>query len=476
MRNTTAWDHGLRVGADGKGIVGHSGAVLLRRLADRSGLVTALARVFPVGGSGWRNRGVVFVHLAISIVLGARSVLEAEQLALHQRHVFGLSASDSTIRRLLAGLDDTTFAAVARARAAVRQIVWTWLALRPGGFPWLTVAGKHLHRWVIVDIDATIITAASKKEGASATFKRTFGFHPLAAWCANTQECLAMLLRTGGAGSNTATDHITVLDEALAQIPHSSSAKILVRLDGAGATHDLHEHMEKLTTTRRRVRFTTGWKITAADEAAIAELPERAWESSLKQDGDLHDDDHSQVAELTGLNRREGWLDGMRLIVRRVRPSGRHTENLTDLEKKTGWKYSIVATNITRLWGIAGSHQIQWIDALHRHHAVVEDRVRTNKAMGLHNLPAKSWTGNRSWMLAANIAADLDAWLRLLALHDQEGLADAEPQTMRMRIYHQAGRLARHARVRRLRLDASWPWSTAFALAWNRLTRLPQVT
>ncbi|MET7519434.1 transposase [Streptomyces sp. NPDC005480] len=312
--------------------------------------------------------------------------------------------------------------------------------------------------------------------GSSATFKRTFGFHPLAAWCANTQECLAMLLRTGNAGSNTATDHITVLDEALAQIPHSSSAKILVRLDGAGATHDLHEHMEKLNTARRRVRFTTGWKITAADEAAIAELPERAWESSLKQDGDLHDDEHSQVAELTGLNRREGWLEGMRLIVRRVRPSGRHTESLTAFEKKTGWKYSIVATNITKLWGVAGSHQVQWIDALHRHHAVVEDRVRTNKAMGLHNLPAKSWIANRGWMLAANVAADLDAWLRLLVLHDQEDLADAEPQTMRMRIYHQAGRLARHARIRHLRLDASWPWSAAFALAWNRLTGLPQVT
>jgi hypothetical protein len=143
---------------------------------------------------------------------------------------------------------------------------------------------------VVVDIDATIITAASKKEGASPTFKRSFGFHPLAAWCANTQECLAMLLRTGSAGSNTAADHVTVLDEALGQIPNSSTAKILVRLDGADATHDLHEHMEKLNTARHRVRFTTGWTITDADEAAIGKLPEPAWESSLKQDGGRHED------------------------------------------------------------------------------------------------------------------------------------------------------------------------------------------
>uniref|UniRef100_A0AAU1I9I7 Transposase n=1 Tax=Streptomyces sp. NBC_00180 TaxID=2903632 RepID=A0AAU1I9I7_9ACTN len=96
--------------------------------------------------------------------------------------------------------------------------------------------------------------------------------------------------------------------------------------------------------------------------------------------------------------------------------------------------------------------------------------------MGLRNLPAKSWKMNRSWMAAANLAADLDAWLRLLVLHDQDGLADAEPQTMRMRIYHQTGRLSRHARIRYLRLDAAWPWATAFTLAWNRLAGLPQAT
>jgi len=84
---------------------------------------------------------------------------------------------------------------------------------------------------VIVDLDATIITAASKMEGAAATFEKTYGFHPLAAWCANTGECLAMLLRPGNAGSNTVTDHLTVLGDALAQIPGSSAAKLLIRVE-----------------------------------------------------------------------------------------------------------------------------------------------------------------------------------------------------------------------------------------------------
>jgi hypothetical protein len=85
-----------------------------------------------------------------------------------------------------------------------------------------------------------------------------------------------MLLRPGNAGANTVADHITVLTDALAQVPGSSAAKILVRVDGAGATHGLLEHLEALNTTRRTVRYTVGWKITEDDEKAIAKLPEAA--------------------------------------------------------------------------------------------------------------------------------------------------------------------------------------------------------
>ncbi|MEU9480500.1 transposase [Streptomyces sp. NPDC048191] len=192
------------------------------------------------------------------------------------------------------------------------------------------------------------------------------------------------------------------------------------------------EHLEALNTKRRTVRYTVGWKITPEDEAAIAKLPESAWETSLTQDGQLQAGYH--VAELTGLNTREGWPDGMRLIVRRVRPSGRQMKKLTDFEKRTGWWYSISATSIRHLWGIAGSHQIQFLDAFHRDHAEVEDRVRTNKTMDLANLPSTSWDVNTGWMLAANLACDLDAWFRLLTLHDHDELTHAEPQTMRFRL------------------------------------------
>lgn len=63
----------------GKGLVGHAGAVLLRKLADRTGLASALTDVLPTGaGTGWRDRAVVLVRLAVAIVLGARNLSEAE--------------------------------------------------------------------------------------------------------------------------------------------------------------------------------------------------------------------------------------------------------------------------------------------------------------------------------------------------------------------------------------------------------------
>ena len=472
MNERTGWDRQLSVTADGKGLVGHAGAVLLHKIADRAGLTQALGGLWPASQqAAWRDRAHVLISLAAAIVCGARNLLEAERLQAHQAALFGAAPSDSTTRRALADLDEPMLARIAKTRAKVRRRVWQLLHLRPGGFPWLTVAGKRLRGWIVIDIDATIITSASDKSGAAVTFKKTYGFHPLACWCANTQESLAMLLRKGNAGSNTVADHVRVLSEALAQIPNSCQAKILVRVDGAGATHDLLTHLEGFNTTRRTVRYLVGWSITALDEQAIACLPATAWTDSLDQDGGLQQGYH--VAELTGLNQRTGWPDGMRLLVRRVRPSARHRKNLTAFETQSGWKYSIIATNIGRMWGIAGSHHPQWLDALARAHAVVEDRVRAGKAMGLRNLPSQDWTVNQGWILAATIGHDLDCWLRLLTLHDQDGLERAEPDTMRYRLYHLPARLSTHARRRYLRTEHTWPWAQAFVLAWQRLIDLP---
>ncbi|MDH6122382.1 DNA-binding CsgD family transcriptional regulator [Kitasatospora sp. GAS204A] len=161
----------------------------------------------------------------------------------------------------------------------------------------------------------------------------------------------------------------------------------------AGATHELIKNIEALNTARRTVRYLVGSTITDQDETAIAKLPERMWEAALRQDGEIQEG--YGIAELTGLNTRTGWPAGMRLLVRRVKPSGRHAKKLTTYEARTGFKYSIVATNIGHMWDIAGSHQPQFLDALARSHAMVEARLRVGKATGLRNLPARSGRSTR---------------------------------------------------------------------------------
>jgi hypothetical protein len=130
-------------------------------------------------------------------------------------------------------------AAIASARATARARAWS-------------LAGDHApdhdtnaSRPLMIDVDATLVTAHSEKESAAPTLKRGFGFHPLWAFVDHgsegTGEPLAFGLRAGNAGSNTVTDHIAVLRAALAQLPGTRrpGKNVLVRIDGAGGTHEL---------------------------------------------------------------------------------------------------------------------------------------------------------------------------------------------------------------------------------------------
>ena len=471
----TPWDHGLKVTGEADGLVGHAGAVLLRKLADQAGLTAALGSALArAGKSPVVDRGIALVSMAVAIALGATSMSDITLLA-HHAPVLGAEPSDTTVRRTLELADPRTLDKVARVRAAVRAHVWSLICATPAGFPWLTVAGKLLAGWLVIDLDATLITAHSDKQGAAPTFKKGYGFHPLGAWLANTAESLAMLLRPGNAGSNTFADHAAVLTAAIRQIPSRMRSRLLVRVDGAGASHELISHLLSLSSRRRTVLFTCGWAITEADEQAIRLLPAAAWKAAVDQDGAVQEDKH--VAEITHLLSRAGsWPDGLRWIVRRTRPSRRQAKNLTAFKRATGWRYSIIVTNIPAACGVPGvpgSHHAQFTDVLHREHAIVEDQVRTNKVMGLRNLPSKTWMVNCGWVLAANIAADLSAWCRLLGLYDCDDLKDAEPDTLRYRLWSLPARLARHARARVLKISRTWPWKDAFLACWQRLCALP---
>ena len=155
----------------------------------------------------------------------------------------------------------------------------------------------------MIDVDAHVLVCHSEKEQAAPTFKHTFGYHPLLAFCDNTGEFLAALLRPGNAGSNTAADHIAVLDAALAQIPdaYRHGHPILVRADGAGCTKAFLAHIRSLRDSGVSCEFSVGWTITGREHAAIALLRERDWTAAVDTDGNPRPVDEAAVAEITGL-------------------------------------------------------------------------------------------------------------------------------------------------------------------------------
>ena len=174
---------------------------------------------------------------------------------------------------------------------------------------------------IVIDLDATVVTAHSGKERAAPNFKQGFGFHPLGAWsdhgAQGTGEPLVVMLRPGNAGSNTAADHKQVLAAALAQLPFQAGyrvgKKVLVRNDSGGGTHEFVRYCQQ-----RRRQCSVGFTLTETTAAAVDRIPEHVWTPAYDAGGEIRDG--ARVAELSGLLDLTGWPSGMRVIVRAERP------------------------------------------------------------------------------------------------------------------------------------------------------------
>ncbi len=244
------------VPADGGGVLAHAGNVATRLLADQVGLTGALSGAMARRGfTPTHDRGRVLVDVAVLIAGGGEAIADIDVLR-HQREVLGSVASAPTVWR---ALDEVTPAVAKRidtARARVREHVWSQL---PGGLPASRVADTDLGDTVVLDVDATLVTTHSEKAGSASTFKKGFGYHPLGVWCDNTQESMALMLRPGNAGSNTVADHVAVLTAAIAQVPTAHRRKLLIRADGAGASHGLLDWLTGLDAKHgRTVKYSVG--------------------------------------------------------------------------------------------------------------------------------------------------------------------------------------------------------------------------
>jgi Transposase DDE domain group 1 len=462
----SAWSFGLTVEVAGHGVVSHTGSAVLRLIADNTGLTAGLSRALVRRGFlPVYDRGRVLGDLAVCIADGGRVLSDLATLR-DQPELYGPVASDPTAWRTLEAIGDKQRQHIAAARAKTRRQVWALIGARHGGIPPSRVGDVDLGKTIVIRTDATIQIAHSDKEGAAGTFKGTYGHHPLGAWCDNTGEALALLLRPGNAGSNTAADHIAVVTEAISQIPDPHRRDLLITCDGAGATLELIRHLTALNTVHgRRVHYSVGFDLDHRARAAIAHIEEGDWQHIWDRDGEPRERDGEHgagVVELTGLLRTshggdelENWPVDMRILCRRERPSA--GAQLCALEEADGWRYQLVATNTP-------GRQLDFLEARHRAHARVEDRVRCGKNSGLEHLPSRSMTINAAWCVAAMIAADLLRWFALLCL--TPAMADTEPKTLRYRLLHTAARIVRGQRKRKIRIPETWPWAEELAAAF----------
>jgi hypothetical protein len=430
----------LQVVADGEGLTSRAGTALVAGIADRVGLTAGFAGALA-GVRERRSRhepGSVVRDLALTLADGGDCLADLRGLR-DQEMLFGEVASDATAWRTLAALDEQRLQAIRVARAEARRRVW-----EQAGAP----------ERVILDLDGTLVTAHSDKEGAAGTYKGGFGFHPLRCYEAETGEALAGMLRPGNAGFNTARDHIELLERGLAQLPAEQVGPgLLVRCDRAGATHAFLDHLAE-----RGLRFSVGLDLTEPVREAILALPERAWQPATASDGGEREG--AWVAELP--LELASWPAGTRAICRRERPHPGAQLSFTDTN---GYRFQVFLTN-------QQGARIARLEQLHRARAACEDRIRCGKDSGLRNLPFRDFQANTAWLELVLIGQDLLSWTQRLLLSGTE-LARCEPKRLRYRLLHVAGRLTRHARRLVLHLPRAWPWQRELLAAFERLRTLP---
>lgn len=447
------------VAGDGKGMTSRSGTAAVRELADRIGLTDALSQAARRSCSEGlaHDPGAVLRDLIVTLVDGGDDFSAIEVLR-GQRSLCADVASDSTAWRRVADLaaDELAVTRLADARRAARTAAWS-----AGAAP--AAVRDPASGPLCLDLDATLVTAHSDKESAAGNYKGGYGFHPLLAYLDRgdgTGEGLAALLRPGSAGANTAADHIDVFESALAVLPDLPEAtELLVRADSGGSAKTFLAYLRDA-----EVGFSVSVRLSEQVKAAIRTLQRHVsvWTPAIRSDGSVRTG--ADVAEATCLVDLADYPEGTRLLVRRepLHPGAQQT-----FDDEDGYRFTAFLTD-------QDDDDLAVLDARHRGHARVEQRIRDGKDTGLANLPSADFEINNVWLQLVLAAQDLLAYFAALALDGE--LARAEPKTIRYRLLHVAGRITSSARRATLHLDRDWPWLDELLTAFTRIRALPLPT
>ena len=426
------------VTGDGAGLVSHAGLAWLAETADLAGLTAEFSAAMAAVPQRRHDPGRTLAQVVLALADGATCLSDLAGIR-EQRSMFGPVASEATVWRTFNQIGPVELRGIAAARAAARARAWA-----AGAGP----EGDGL----IIDFDATLINTRADKQDARPNYKRGYGHHPLLAMIAETDEVLAGILRPGNAGSNTSIDHVTLLNQAVTQLPAEWSAghepgddvglvqhKILARADSGGGSHWFAEEC-----VDRNVEFSFGFGIDHRVRDAVACVPTGCWHPAVDGGGGRRDG--AEVVELTEFVNLDTWPSGTRLIVRRERPHP--GAQLTLFDTIEGHRHTAFITNQT-------GADVTALELRQRQRARAENVIRDAKASGLANLPFDDVVNNRVWMNLCFAANDLLAWAQRVGCTGQ--LRRATPKTIRHKLLHIAALITPNSR--RLRLDQDWPWT-----------------
>lgn len=433
-------------------LVSHAGLTTLTGLLNSLGFRKLCEDRFSqfVPSTAIHRPGKMIADLALMLAAGGEQVCDTDQLRVAQG-VFGPVASEATFSRFFTRLTNHPGAfdyAFATMQREVRSRLWAAAGKRS------PAARATRANPLIVDIDASLVHVHSDKEGAKGTYKRGFGFAPMIAMADygkghGTGEVLAVRMRPGNKGANSAVDHISILAEALSQLPDDFydqdgnlvGEKILVRTDSAGASREFLKHVHQLG-----VQFSTSYALPVINERFIGWISQKKyWEPALSADGRPRPD--AWVIDASKILGLKDYPPGTRIY---LRAEPLHPGAKASLFDTDGNRVTAFLTNSSRF-------DPAFLDVRHRARGRCENRIKSLKAAGLGKLPFFAFGANQAWANLAMFTLNLVSWLQLVVLPADHAAGCWDLKRWRYRVWSLAGKLVTGSRQPRMLINQAAP-------------------
>ena len=469
MHNSTPVFPSVPASLTGQALVSHAGLGVLTSFLNALGFRKLCEDRFSqfVPATAVHRPGRILGSLAVMLAAGGEQVTDVDQLRAAPA-LFGAVASEATISRFMARIKDQPEAfsyGFATMQRTLRTKIWEAAGKRNPGRR-ATAADP-----LIIDIDASLVHVHSEKENTAGTYKGGYGFSPIIAMVDygsenGTGEILAVLMRPGNKGANSAKDHIEVLTRALAQLPDDFydrdgnllGEKILVRTDSAGASREFLNHLHSLG-----IQFSTSYALPVANERLIGWINEKKyWEPATDQHGNERSD--AWVIDASKVLNLKDYPPGTRI---HLRAEPLHPGAKASLFDTDGNRVTAFLTNAPR-------YNVAFLDARHRARGRCENRIKTLKNTGLGKLPYFSYAVNEAWANLAMFAMNLLNWIQLAILPSGHAAGVWDVKRWRYRLFSMAGKLVRGGRQTRLLLPRAAPEAELALDLHRRITRVHQ--